>query len=246
MTSISRDAKNKKEKHILPQGFCQVEVGWKASIFNWFQNKTHLRNIVHPLWTQAGMNKRRIPLCFCKPRVHCKCDCRPSTRQCLLKEEEEEEEEEEEKDKRNKTSSINWTMKPVHIRSWYPNPIEAILAWHPALSTEWLAWVAKWCERWRNRTSPIISWCMANCFDLYCLISANLWQAENQNLWPSWMLHTCRTSVKALCKFHCHKLGRYVKGIDSWKLRPARSSFVRFFHKAYLVHDAKCERVCPA
>ena len=32
--------------------------------------------------------------------------------------------------------------------------MEAILAGHPALCTEWLDWVAKWCELWRIRTDP--------------------------------------------------------------------------------------------
>ena len=35
------------------------------------------------------------------------------------------------------------------------NSMEAILACHPALSTKWLDWVAKWCERWCMRTGPI-------------------------------------------------------------------------------------------
>ena len=33
---------------------------------------------------------------------------------------------------------------------------EAFLACHPALSTEWLDWVAQWCELWRMRTGSII------------------------------------------------------------------------------------------
>ena len=33
--------------------------------------------------------------------------------------------------------------------------MEASLACHPARSTEWLDWVAKWCELWRIRTGPI-------------------------------------------------------------------------------------------
>ena len=32
---------------------------------------------------------------------------------------------------------------------------KAILACHPALSTKWLDWVAKWCELWRMPTGPI-------------------------------------------------------------------------------------------
>ena len=34
-------------------------------------------------------------------------------------------------------------MEPEHIMSWYPNSMELILAWNPALSTEWPGWVAK-------------------------------------------------------------------------------------------------------
>ena len=33
--------------------------------------------------------------------------------------------------------------------------MEAILACHPAISTQWLDWLAKWCERCRMRTGPI-------------------------------------------------------------------------------------------
>ena len=33
--------------------------------------------------------------------------------------------------------------------------MEAILACHPARSTEWLDWVVKSCELWRSRTGPI-------------------------------------------------------------------------------------------
>ena len=33
--------------------------------------------------------------------------------------------------------------------------MEAILASHPALSTKWLDWVAKWCEWWRMLTGSI-------------------------------------------------------------------------------------------
>ena len=44
--------------------------------------------------------------------------------------------------------------------------LEAILACHPARSTEWLDWVAKWCELWRIHTGPIgvlaANWCLCS------------------------------------------------------------------------------------
>ena len=50
----------------------------------------------------------------------------------------------------------NAWMGAVRITSWYSNSMEAILASHSALSTKWLDRVAKWCERWRMRTVPIV------------------------------------------------------------------------------------------
>ena len=43
--------------------------------------------------------------------------------------------------------------------------MEAISTCHPALSTEWLDWVAKWCELWRIyiRTSSIMLAAVAGC-----------------------------------------------------------------------------------
>ena len=41
------------------------------------------------------------------------------------------------------------------LRHGIQNSMEAILACHPAGSTEWLDCGAKWCERWRMHTSPI-------------------------------------------------------------------------------------------
>ena len=46
--------------------------------------------------------------------------------------------------------------RPCALRHRFQNSMEAILACHPALSTEWLGWVAKWCERWRIFTGPIL------------------------------------------------------------------------------------------
>ena len=46
-------------------------------------------------------------------------------------------------------------MGPCPLRHGTQNSIETILACHPALSTKWLDWVVKWCERWRMRTGPI-------------------------------------------------------------------------------------------
>ena len=43
--------------------------------------------------------------------------------------------------------------RAVRITSWYPKSngshLKMILACQPALSTEWLGWVAIWCEVWR-------------------------------------------------------------------------------------------------
>ena len=39
------------------------------------------------------------------------------------------------------------------------NSMEAILTCHPALSTKWLDWVAKWCEWWRMCIGLIGCWC---------------------------------------------------------------------------------------
>ena len=41
------------------------------------------------------------------------------------------------------------------LRHGIQNAMEAILACHPALSTEWLDWVAKWCELQRTRICPV-------------------------------------------------------------------------------------------
>ena len=38
------------------------------------------------------------------------------------------------------------------LRHGIQNSMAAILACHPALSTEWLDWMSKWCERWRIGT----------------------------------------------------------------------------------------------
>ena len=35
--------------------------------------------------------------------------------------------------------------------------MEAILACHPALSTKWLDWVVKWCQRWCMCTGPCVT-----------------------------------------------------------------------------------------
>ena len=37
--------------------------------------------------------------------------------------------------------------------------MEAIMAFHPAKSTEWLDWAKKSCELWRNRTGPTVRAC---------------------------------------------------------------------------------------
>ena len=57
---------------------------------------------------------------------------------------------------RNAPSRTQKIMGAVRITSWYPKFMEAILTCHPALSTKWLDGVAKWCERWRMRTGPIL------------------------------------------------------------------------------------------
>ena len=44
---------------------------------------------------------------------------------------------------------------PCALRHGIQNSMEAIFPYHPALSTKWLDWVAKWCERWRMRTGLI-------------------------------------------------------------------------------------------
>ena len=49
-----------------------------------------------------------------------------------------------------------WRRGSCVLRHGIQNSMEAILDCHPALSTEWLDWVAKWCERWRMRTGPIV------------------------------------------------------------------------------------------
>ena len=53
---------------------------------------------------------------------------------------------------------LTW-MGGVRITPWYDttiqNSMEAILACHPALSTEWLDWVATSCGLWRMHTGPI-------------------------------------------------------------------------------------------
>ena len=49
------------------------------------------------------------------------------------------------------------TMGLVRITSWYPVSMEAMLACHPARSTEWLDCHPKWCELWHFRTGPILS-----------------------------------------------------------------------------------------
>ena len=55
------------------------------------------------------------------------------------------------------SSDVPWERPgPMRITSrlskvqWKP-----FWAYHPALSTEWLGWVAKWCEWWRMCTCPI-------------------------------------------------------------------------------------------
>ena len=52
------------------------------------------------------------------------------------------------------------------LRHGIQNLMEAILACHPALSTEWLDWAASSCELWRNLREPISR-------------TANLWSAYN-------------------------------------------------------------------
>ena len=49
--------------------------------------------------------------------------------------------------------SMRWGLCALH--HGIQNSMEAILACYPARSTEWLDWVAKPCEGWRMRTSPI-------------------------------------------------------------------------------------------
>ena len=54
-------------------------------------------------------------------------------------------------------TELQWGL--CALRNGNQNSMEAILACHPALSTEWVDWVAKWCELWRIRTGPIyIRW----------------------------------------------------------------------------------------
>ena len=43
------------------------------------------------------------------------------------------------------------------LRHGIQNSMEAILACHPALSRDWLDWVAKSCELWQICTGPILS-----------------------------------------------------------------------------------------
>ena len=52
------------------------------------------------------------------------------------------------------TKSLNkWRL--CTLRHGIQISMEAILACHPALSTEWLDLVTKWCEQWRIRTGHI-------------------------------------------------------------------------------------------
>ena len=53
------------------------------------------------------------------------------------------------------TGTWNDSTGPCALRHGIQNSTEAILACHPALSTEWVDWVAKWCERWCKRTGCI-------------------------------------------------------------------------------------------
>ena len=56
----------------------------------------------------------------------------------------------------NQQSSRQWG--PSALRHCILISMEAILACHLALSTKWLDWVARWCERWRKHTGPNASW----------------------------------------------------------------------------------------
>ena len=63
-------------------------------------------------------------------------------------------------------SALSLKVEPFDSARWglgtlchgIQNSMGAILACHPAQSTEWLDWVAKWCEWWRVRTGPICGW----------------------------------------------------------------------------------------
>ena len=57
-------------------------------------------------------------------------------------------------------------MRLCALRHGIQISMEAILACHPARSTEWLDWHPKSCELWRIRTGPVdwLPWSKKNCF----------------------------------------------------------------------------------
>ena len=78
--------------------------------------------------------------------------------------------------------------------------MEAILACHPALSIKGREWVAKWCERWRPNTDPIVDhdivpphriWlyrCAVSFFILFCTLLRNVTLTIVNNLWVKNMI----------------------------------------------------------
>ena len=53
----------------------------------------------------------------------------------------------------NSTDFGKWGL--CALRHGIQDSMEAILACHPGLSTEFLEWVEKWCELWQTSTGPI-------------------------------------------------------------------------------------------
>ena len=85
------------------------------------------------------------------------------------------------------THFIQWGL--CTWRHGIQKSMEAILACHPARSTEWLDWVAKSCELWCICTGPLGKFVRVG---LLLLMSIHAWQTQNVSmLRVSFMLVLC-------------------------------------------------------
>ena len=81
-----------------------------------------------------------------------------------------------------------WCQLPRWRHHFIQLSMEAILACQPALSTEWLDWVARWCELWRIRTGPIAS-ILVQASSLFLLsMQSRVWSRVG-DAWSWWAIH---------------------------------------------------------
>ena len=142
-----------------------------------------------------------------------------------------------------------WTMKKwglCVLRHGFQISVEAILACHPARSTEWLDCHPKSCERWRIRTGPIVH---APALRLIMIP----WYPEvskyNQSRWPSnctcfhghhVMRNSCISYLFRICKLpYASRAGAILEcghAKTSTIAHSVRDSFLTWHCTALLVH----------